>query len=90
MGQGSLAVICVECKKSVERSFGAIKTLIIHKMLAGLLGVWHMVKACLGLIIFLLWCINILTIAYSVCHVVMAWCANYSGNMAICQNRNDL
>ena len=33
-----MAVICVECKKSVGQSFGAIKTLIIHKMLAALLG----------------------------------------------------
>ena len=34
-----MAAICVECKKSVERSFGVTNPLIIHKMLAGLLGV---------------------------------------------------
>ena len=33
-----MAAICVECKKSVERSFGVTNTLIIDKMLAGLLG----------------------------------------------------
>ena len=37
-GFNGWSFICVECKKSVERSFGAIKTLIIHKMLAALLG----------------------------------------------------
>ena len=73
MGQGSLAVICVECKKSVEQSFGANKTLIIHKMLAGLLGCGTYGKGMLWFdhILTMVY-IYILTKAYSLCHIVVA------------------
>ena len=61
-----MAAICVECKKSVERSFGVTNTLIIHKMLAGLLGVWYMEMTCLGVVIFLVWYIIESTLPYDV------------------------
>ena len=67
-----MAVICVECKKSVEQSFGAIKTLIIHKMLAGLLRVWYIYGKGMPWFDHILTVVYVFTMAYSLCHIVVA------------------